>query len=60
MLADEPTGALSHDKATTVGDILREMSKAKCAVVIFTHDDRVQDRCDTVFTVNKSSLVNSP
>ncbi|MCX4906835.1 ABC transporter ATP-binding protein [Streptomyces sp. NBC_00878] len=60
VLADEPTGALDHDNATMVVDILREMSKAGCAVVIATHDDRVQDRCDTVFAVNESSLVSSP
>jgi putative ABC transport system ATP-binding protein len=60
VLADEPTGALDHDNATMVVDILREMSKAECAVVIATHDERVRDRCDAVFAVNRSSLVNSP
>ncbi|MFD0165313.1 hypothetical protein ACFVJH_14325 [Streptomyces decoyicus] len=41
-----------------VVDILREMSKAGCAVVIATHDD-VRDRCDTVFALKDSSLVGS-
>ncbi|MFE7137123.1 ABC transporter ATP-binding protein [Streptomyces sp. NPDC057644] len=52
VLADEPTGALDHANATAVIDILREMSDAGCAVVLATHDDRVRDRCDAVFTVN--------
>lgn len=60
VLADEPTGALDHANATMVVDILRQMSEAGCAVVIATHDDRVQDRCDSVFAVSKSSLVSSP
>ncbi|MFF0290037.1 ABC transporter ATP-binding protein [Streptomyces sp. NPDC005262] len=57
VLADEPTGALDHANATAVIDILREMSDAGCAVVIATHDDRVRDRCDSVFAVDENSLV---
>ncbi|MFK4102942.1 ABC transporter ATP-binding protein [Streptomyces sp. NPDC019531] len=57
VLADEPTGALDHANATAVIDVLREMSDAGCAVIIATHDDRVRDRCDTVFAVNENSLV---
>ncbi|WP_103543760.1 ABC transporter ATP-binding protein [Streptomyces sp. SM1] len=59
VLADEPTGALDQDNAAMVVDILGEMSKAGRAVVIATHDDRVRDRCDTVFAVKESSLVSS-
>ncbi|MEU9070515.1 ATP-binding cassette domain-containing protein [Streptomyces sp. NPDC048306] len=51
VLADEPTGALDHANATAVVDVLREMSEAGCTVVVATHDDRVKDRCDAVFTV---------
>ncbi|MEV5593877.1 ATP-binding cassette domain-containing protein [Streptomyces sp. NPDC052496] len=57
VLADEPTGALDHANATTVIDILREMSDAGCAVVIATHDDRVRDRCDAAFAVHENALV---
>ncbi|MFC7810501.1 ABC transporter ATP-binding protein [Streptomyces olivaceus] len=59
VLADEPTGALDQDNAAMVVDILGEMRKAGRAVVIATHDDRVRDRCDTVFAVKESSLVSS-
>ncbi|MGR8010753.1 ABC transporter ATP-binding protein [Streptomyces hypolithicus] len=60
VLADEPTGALDDVNSTMVIGVLREMSKAGCAVVIATHDDSVRDRCDAVFAVHGSSLVGSP
>ncbi|MER6279665.1 MULTISPECIES: ABC transporter ATP-binding protein [Streptomyces] len=56
VLADEPTGALDHNNATVVVDILREMSEAGCAVVIATHDDRVRDRCDSVFAFQNEAM----
>ncbi|MEV6533704.1 ABC transporter ATP-binding protein [Streptomyces sp. NPDC051639] len=59
VLADEPTGALDDANASTVIDILREMSQAGCTVVIATHDTGVRDRCDTVFAVQESSLVST-
>ncbi|MET8901329.1 ATP-binding cassette domain-containing protein [Streptomyces sp. NPDC004538] len=55
VLADEPTGALDHANADVVIDVLREMSDAGCAVVIATHDDRVRDRCDSVFAVHENA-----
>ncbi|MFE7116212.1 ABC transporter ATP-binding protein [Streptomyces sp. NPDC057654] len=55
VLADEPTGALDHDNATMVVDILRSMSKDGCAVVIATHNDAVRDRCDTVLAVGSTT-----
>ncbi|MGY3676536.1 ABC transporter ATP-binding protein [Streptomyces sp. TE33382] len=60
VLADEPTGALDDVNRSIVIDILHEMSKAGCAVVIATHDDSVRDRCDAVFAVDSASLVGSP
>ncbi|MFE6282589.1 ABC transporter ATP-binding protein [Streptomyces sp. NPDC057877] len=55
VLADEPTGALDHDNAALVVDILRAMSEDGCAVVIATHDDAVRDRCDAVLTVGSTT-----
>ncbi|XVV36173.1 ABC transporter ATP-binding protein [Streptomyces sp. CA-100214] len=55
VLADEPTGALDQANADVVTDVLREMSDAGCAVVIATHDDRVRDRCDSVFAVHENA-----
>ncbi|MFJ9546076.1 ATP-binding cassette domain-containing protein [Streptomyces erythrochromogenes] len=60
ILADEPTGALDHANTVMVVDILEEMSRAGCAVVIATHNDYVRDRCDSVFTVASPMASTSP
>lgn len=60
ILADEPTGALDHANTVMVVDILQEMSKAGCAVVIATHNDYVRDRCDSVFTVASTTASTAP
>ncbi|QIY60301.1 ATP-binding cassette domain-containing protein [Streptomyces sp. RPA4-5] len=51
VLADEPTGALDHDNATSIVKFLRELSDSGCAVVIATHDHYVREQCDTAFQV---------
>ncbi|HEY8982992.1 MAG TPA: ABC transporter ATP-binding protein [Streptomyces sp.] len=60
VLADEPTGALDEVNSTAVIDILRDLSRTGCAVVIATHDATVRDRCDMVFAVHKSSFTTPP
>ncbi|MFE9242262.1 ABC transporter ATP-binding protein [Nocardiopsis sp. NPDC006938] len=52
VLADEPTGALDGDNAAMVVDVLREMSREGCAVVVATHNDTVRDACDAAFDVS--------
>lgn len=51
VLADEPTGALDADNAEMVIATLREMSNNGCAVVIATHNDRVDAACDATLKV---------
>ncbi|WP_326615804.1 ATP-binding cassette domain-containing protein [Streptomyces decoyicus] len=51
ILADEPTGALDHENASSIVKILRDLSDSGCAVVVATHDDYVRDQCDTAFQV---------
>ncbi|WP_047871930.1 ABC transporter ATP-binding protein [Nocardiopsis sp. RV163] len=51
VLADEPTGALDRDNGAMVVEVLRQMSREGCAVVIATHDDAVRDACDAAFDV---------
>ncbi|BEL06153.1 ABC transporter ATP-binding protein [Actinoplanes sichuanensis] len=46
VLADEPTGALDSDNATMVIDVLRQMARQGCAVVIATHSKHVEGGCD--------------
>jgi putative ABC transport system ATP-binding protein len=56
VLADEPTGALDGGNGTMVVDVLRQMSREGCAVVIATHNDGVRDACDAVFDVHANRL----
>lgn len=53
VLADEPTGALDSDNGAMVVDVLRQMSRQGCTVVIATHNDDVRDACDAVFDVHR-------
>ncbi|MEE2038975.1 ATP-binding cassette domain-containing protein [Nocardiopsis sp. CT-R113] len=56
VLADEPTGALDEGNGQVVIDILREMAREGCAVVIATHNDTVRDACNAVFDVSSQEL----
>lgn len=56
VLADEPTGALDDGNGTMVVDVLRQMSREGCAVVIATHNDGVRDACDAIFDVHANQL----
>ncbi|WP_084961540.1 ATP-binding cassette domain-containing protein [Thermoactinospora rubra] len=48
VLADEPTGALDEANADAVIKILRGMASQGCAVIIATHNPRVEAACDSV------------
>ncbi|HAN31820.1 MAG TPA: hypothetical protein DCQ06_09510 [Myxococcales bacterium] len=47
VLCDEPTGALDHDTAQQVLDLLDELhAEQACTLIYVTHDERVVARCD--------------
>jgi len=52
VLADEPTGALDEANTAMVMDVLSEMARNGCAVVIATHVAGVAQTCDDVFDVS--------
>lgn len=56
VLADEPTGALDKDNAQMVVDVLRDMSREGCSIVIATHNDEVHDSCDAAFAVDTGRM----
>lgn len=60
ILADEPTGALDSANAAVVIDTLREMSDTGCAVIIATHSDYIQGRCDATFDVSAPGQERTP
>ncbi|GAA0977832.1 ABC transporter ATP-binding protein [Nocardiopsis tropica] len=51
VLADEPTGALDADNAAMVVEVLRQLGREGCAVVVATHNDGVRAACDRAFDV---------
>lgn len=51
ILADEPTGALDKENEAMVIEVLRDMSRRGATVIITTHRDQVQARCDSLFKV---------
>ena len=46
VLADEPTGALDHERTHDVVELLRSAVGPGRAVVVVTHDDAVAQACD--------------
>lgn len=50
ILADEPTGNLDEENASTVFELFRELVRdEKTAVVMVTHDLSLADQCDEIF-----------
>lgn len=56
VLADEPTGALDEANTAMVMDVLGEMARNGCAVVIATHVAGVAEACDDVFDVSNQDF----
>ncbi|MBE3000718.1 ATP-binding cassette domain-containing protein [Nocardiopsis sp. HNM0947] len=56
VLADEPTGALDEANTSMVMDVLGEMARSGCAVVIATHVTSVTQACDDVFDVSDQAF----
>lgn len=51
LLADEPTGSLDAENEDLVLDMFDNMKKQGIAIVVATHDDKVSNICDEVFTL---------
>lgn len=58
ILADEPTGALDEINASMVIDVLRDLCKRGCVVVVATHNSMVESYCDVVLNVADQKLVH--
>lgn len=60
ILADEPTASLDTDRAFEVVEILaRETKKEKKATIMVTHDERLTDYCDSVYTMKDGVLTKN-
>lgn len=59
LLADEPTGDLDRDSATSVMELLAKLnSEHGRTIVMVTHDPRTTAWADTVFHLEKGQLVS--
>ncbi len=57
ILADEPTAALDSQRAGTVMDLLRRVAaEHSTAVIVVTHDEKIFDRFDHIFSLRDGAL----
>jgi putative ABC transport system ATP-binding protein len=57
ILADEPTAALDSQRARTVIDLLKKVAlEQKAAVIVVTHDEKIFDRFDIVYSLRDGAL----
>lgn len=57
ILADEPTAALDSQRAGTVMDLLRRVAEEqRSAVIVVTHDEKIFDRFDRIYTLRDGAL----
>lgn len=57
ILADEPTAALDSQRAGTVMDLLRRVAaEQRTAVIVVTHDEKIFDRFDHIFSLRDGAL----
>ena len=58
ILADEPTAALDSHRAGIVMDLLRKLAADQdAAIIAVTHDDKIFDRFDKIFSLRDGALV---
>jgi putative ABC transport system ATP-binding protein len=59
ILADEPTAALDSHRARIVIDLLKKVARErKAAVIVVTHDEKIFDRFDHIFSLRDGALEN--
>lgn len=60
VLADEPTAALDSHRAGIVMDLLRKVAVTqRTAIVVVTHDTKIYDRLDRIFTLRDGRIETS-
>lgn len=61
ILADEPTAALDSQRAGVVMDLLRKVAQEhQSAVIVVTHDEKIFDRFDHIYSLRDGALENPP
>ena len=60
ILADEPTAALDGQRAGIVMDLMRRVAvDQKAAVVVVTHDEKIYDRFDDIYSLRDGRIAET-
>src|SRR5262249_57135345 len=57
ILADEPTGNLDSSRGAEVLDLLQELNRNGCTVILVTHDPEVARRADRAIRLRDGKVV---
>lgn len=61
ILADEPTAALDSKRAGIVMDLMRKVAvEHEAAIIAVTHDEKIFDRFDSIFSLRDGRLETDP
>ncbi len=57
ILADEPTAALDRERAVSVVEMLKKITREKnVTIIMVTHDDRLLPYCDKILTIKEKKI----
>ena len=58
ILADEPTAALDRQRAISVVEMLKKITREQnVTIIMVTHDDRLLPYCDKILTIHNKKIV---
>jgi lipoprotein-releasing system ATP-binding protein len=61
LLADEPTGNLDTDSASSVFDLLEELHRERgMTTVLVTHNPDLASRCDKIYLMSREGIAPAP
>jgi predicted ABC-type transport system involved in lysophospholipase L1 biosynthesis ATPase subunit len=61
LLADEPTGNLDIDSASSVFDLLEELHRERgMTTVLVTHNPDLASRCDKIYLMSREGISLAP
>jgi ABC-type lipoprotein export system ATPase subunit len=59
LFADEPTANLDNANVEQVANLFKELQQSGTAIIVTTHDERLERRADRLITMNDGMIVNA-
>jgi putative ABC transport system ATP-binding protein len=59
LFADEPTGALDHQTANQVVDILEQVNQKGTTIIMVTHDREISERAKRRIRIEDGKMMDS-